>query len=55
MIEYKIEIGSPSDIQRKLNQWRHGYFVHIESTNIVIPDQSNPVIMMVISREPKGK
>jgi len=55
MIEYKIEIGKPSDIQKKLNQWRHDYFVHIEDTLVITPYEVNPIIMMVISREPKGK
>jgi len=53
MIEYKIEIGSPSDIQRKLNQWRHNYFIHIEDTVVIDPHVVHPVIMMVLSREPK--
>ncbi len=54
MIDYKIEIGQPKDIQRKLNQWKHKYFVHIEDVCIVDnTNVSSPLIMMVISREEK--
>ena len=39
--EFRILSGAPSDIQMKLNQWRHQFFIEILSmtsseTNLVV-------------------
>lgn len=52
-LEYKIVIDYPSGLQRKLNQWRHRYIIHIEHVSILKPDDKIPLIMVILCREQK--
>lgn len=51
VLEYKIVIDYPSDLQRKLNQWRHKYILHFESTSVLMPHEKTPLIMVILCRE----
>ena len=50
---YKIEHGHIEDIQKKLNQWKHKYWITIEGFTSIIDTRGYISHTMVIKREEK--
>lgn len=50
MKEYVIEQGKASDVQKKLNQWRHNYFIEILSCSFYADE-----IIVILTRSVKPK
>ncbi len=49
MKEYKILTGIPLDCQKKLNQWRHEFFI-----NIISMASEKFELCILLTREKKG-
>lgn len=52
-VEYKVEQGKTSDIQMKLNQWRHKYNILVVGQSSHVDPTGETVVVMTIARTPK--
>jgi uncharacterized protein YxjI len=50
MFEFQIVRGIDSEVQKKLNQWRHQYTLKIHSMEVVDKE-----VVILLIRTPKGE
>ena len=54
-MEYKMLVEKPMDLQKKLNQWKHTYDLHIVSTVPVTHKETLFVSCLLIRRDKEPK
>ena len=52
-MEWRIVEGHPSDVQKKLNQWKHQYHIHIHGFAVTVLPNRSPYHSVLLTREKK--
>lgn len=53
--EYRIECGSPTTVQTKLNQWRHIYWLTIHQMTTLVHSGGEVWVTVLIERRKKDE
>lgn len=53
MEEWKIIDDNPSDVQMKLNQWKHDYYIHIHGYVAIGNSNNISVLLTRVKKENK--